>query len=208
MPKQTFFNLPDDKRQRITNVAIDEFAQYHFIDTSINRIIEKASISRGSFYQYFDDLEDLYRYIFQLTGEIKQTYMKQIVVNAEEVDFFTKIRGLYQAGLQFAVDHPKFASIGNHLFKGDKAFKTKILGEWEEYTKQYFIQLLKEGQENGTVRKDIDLPVTAFLLYQMSISLTDHYLMDSDWFDNIHRHVKAADEILKIMEHGIKLDKN
>ncbi|MCD8510960.1 MAG: TetR/AcrR family transcriptional regulator [Bacillus sp. (in: Bacteria)] len=208
MPKQTFFNLPEDKRQRITNVAIDEFAQYHFNDVSINRIIEIANISRGSFYQYFDDLEDLYRYIFQLTGEIKQTYMNQFLSTTAEVDFFTKIRGLYQAGLQFAIDHPKFARIGNHLFKGDKAFKTKVLGEWEEYTKQYFIQLLKEGQENGTVRKDIDLQVTAFLLYQMSISLTDHYLMDSDWFENIQRHVKAADEILKIMEHGIKPNKS
>ena len=63
MPKQTFFNLPDDKRQRILDVVIDEFADNDYANVSISRIVARAGIAKGSFYQYFEDKEDLSGYL-------------------------------------------------------------------------------------------------------------------------------------------------
>ena len=68
MPTDTFFNLSDEKKRRILEAAIDEFAEYRFSDASINRIVKNADISRGSFYQYFLDKEDLYLFIMQVIG--------------------------------------------------------------------------------------------------------------------------------------------
>ena len=53
MPKDTFFNLPEDKRALICKVALEEFGEYTFDQASINRIVAKAGIAKGSFYQYF-----------------------------------------------------------------------------------------------------------------------------------------------------------
>lgn len=62
MPKQTFFNLSEEKKERLLNAAYQEFSQYSFSESSINRIIKLAQIPRGSFYQYFEDKQDLYLY--------------------------------------------------------------------------------------------------------------------------------------------------
>lgn len=59
MIKNTFYNLPDEKRERIISAVMKEFAQSENGKVSINRIIADADISRGSFYQYFDDKIDL-----------------------------------------------------------------------------------------------------------------------------------------------------
>lgn len=59
MIKQTFYNLPEEKRQRITDAIFNEFANSAGEKVSINNIIKNANISRGSFYQYFDDKVDL-----------------------------------------------------------------------------------------------------------------------------------------------------
>ena len=59
MIKKTFYNLPDDKRQRIIDAIMMEFSSSTSEKVSINRIIKNANISRGSFYQYFDDKVDL-----------------------------------------------------------------------------------------------------------------------------------------------------
>lgn len=59
MIKNTFYNLPDEKRERIISAVMKEFAQSENGNVSINRIIADADISRGSFYQYFDDKIDL-----------------------------------------------------------------------------------------------------------------------------------------------------
>lgn len=63
MPTQTFFRLPEEKRNRLIGAAWEEFSAVRFSDASINRIIRGAGIPRGSFYQYFEDKEDLFFYL-------------------------------------------------------------------------------------------------------------------------------------------------
>ncbi len=63
MPKETFYRLPDEKRERIMAAAEREFLENSFEAASINRIIKEAAIPRGSFYQYFEDKKDIFLYI-------------------------------------------------------------------------------------------------------------------------------------------------
>lgn len=65
MPKETFFHLPQEKQQRIMKAAKKEFSRAPLVEASIAKIIKDAEIPRGSFYQYFEDKEDIYYYYFQ-----------------------------------------------------------------------------------------------------------------------------------------------
>ena len=47
MPKETFLNLPDQKRQMIEDAAIDEFAAWGYDNASITRIVEACQIAKG-----------------------------------------------------------------------------------------------------------------------------------------------------------------
>jgi AcrR family transcriptional regulator len=71
MPKQTFFNLPEEKRQTIIDVAIEEFAENGFEAASINRIVANSGISKGSFYQYFEDKLDLFMHLVDILAQEK-----------------------------------------------------------------------------------------------------------------------------------------
>jgi hypothetical protein len=55
---QTFSNLPEEKRQRILRIAIDEFADNDYDSASVSRIVARAGIAKGSFYQCFVDKDD------------------------------------------------------------------------------------------------------------------------------------------------------
>ncbi len=59
MPTQTFLNLNYEKQEKILFVAIEEFANNTFNEASMNRIVKKAKIPKGSLYQYFKDKKDL-----------------------------------------------------------------------------------------------------------------------------------------------------
>ena len=63
MPKQTYFNLVQDKKERIFTAGVLEFSYHEFNDASVNTIVRMANISKGSFYQYFEDKSDFYWYI-------------------------------------------------------------------------------------------------------------------------------------------------
>lgn len=63
MSTETFLRLPEEKRNRFLDAAWEEFTRVRYADVSINQIIAKAHIPRGSFYQYFRDKEDLFGYL-------------------------------------------------------------------------------------------------------------------------------------------------
>ncbi|QOR36243.1 TetR/AcrR family transcriptional regulator [Clostridium sp. 'deep sea'] len=63
MPKQTFFNLPYFKRNLIINNTYDLFINNDYKDITIRAIAKNANISIGSFYQYFEDKDDMYLYL-------------------------------------------------------------------------------------------------------------------------------------------------
>lgn len=80
MIKKTFYNLPQEKKDRILQAVREEFKLVPREKVSINRIVARACISRGSFYQYFDDkvdlvvliTEDLFEYVIMQARELLQ----------------------------------------------------------------------------------------------------------------------------------------
>ncbi|MGM9903231.1 TetR family transcriptional regulator [Enterococcus sp. 10A9_DIV0425] len=82
MPTQTFFHLPEEKQQRLLQAAKVEFSRVPLKDASIANIVKLSGISRGSFYQYFEDKEDLYFYYFEMVRQNSTRNMIQIMKEA------------------------------------------------------------------------------------------------------------------------------
>jgi AcrR family transcriptional regulator len=82
MPKPTFLNLPDDKRERITELALDEFSTHPYRQASLSRIVARAGIAKGSMYQYFENKLDLYRWL--VTDELERRRLEWLQTNAVE----------------------------------------------------------------------------------------------------------------------------
>lgn len=64
MVKQTFHNLPDEKKERVSRALLKEFSKHPLDEAQVARIVKDADIARGAFYKYFDDLADAYKYIY------------------------------------------------------------------------------------------------------------------------------------------------
>jgi AcrR family transcriptional regulator len=60
MARPRFRNLDRETTHRILETAAEEFAARGFEGTSLNQLIGRLGISKGSFYYYFDDKADLF----------------------------------------------------------------------------------------------------------------------------------------------------
>lgn len=83
MPTETFFNLPKEKQKRILDAAAQEFSRVGLSEASIAKVIKEAAISRGSFYQYFTDKEDLYYFYFRTLRSDNHRYLIQAIAERE-----------------------------------------------------------------------------------------------------------------------------
>ena len=95
MPKETFYHLKEEKKQKIIQAIENEFCRVPFAEASINRIIEEAKIPRGSFYQYFEDKEDAITLLMKRQVEQEKREFDKIVATSS--DMFDLILRLYDA---------------------------------------------------------------------------------------------------------------
>lgn len=201
MPKDTFFNLPKEKRERIVEAAIDEFAIHPYHQARVTTIAEEAGIAKGSFYQYFEDKKDLFKYLMEQTVEKKMSYINRDIVEGKvKYSFFQLLREVYLSGIRFAKDNPRLVPIGIMLIS-DKELYREIYGEHEDKSADFFRQLLEYGKEQGAVNPEIDSSFVAKMLTGMSIALTDYIVADGKFdFDDM----EIIDKMLYFVENGIK----
>lgn len=165
MPKQTFHNLPDAKRQRILDAAIAEFSTVAFEAASLNRIVKGAGIAKGSFYQYFDDLFDLFRWlVIEFLAREKMAFI-QSLGPPQGGDLFDQIAWAIVGGMRWALAQPTHAACGRQLWSHTNFGPlAKLQAELHGIGHSQMRHILADGQKQGLVRMDVDLDVAAAMM--------------------------------------------
>lgn len=174
MPKETFFNLPSEKREKITELALDEFALHDYRTASLSRIVEKAGIAKGSMYQYFDDKKELYLYLIKLAAETKfKSIDRQI--NGSVSNFFERYKMTTFYGARFDFSQPRYANILYHAtYEPTDPEVIDISEELKETSFQYIEGIVEEGIRQGQLREDISKDFLVFALYHLTVDLRDY----------------------------------
>lgn len=109
MPTDTFFHLPKEKQERIIEAARKEFSRVALNEASIANIVKEAGIPRGSFYQYFENKEDVYFYCFHRMHQMGFEELFKIL-NQVQGDLFQGFRQFFAIALPmiFSSDHAQF----------------------------------------------------------------------------------------------------
>lgn len=88
MPKEHFFKIKLSKREKIMLAARAEFSSKPYEEVSINDIVERSGISRGSFYLYFEDKWDIYSHLLKCTFDNIRGRMIESIARGNNI-FFT-----------------------------------------------------------------------------------------------------------------------
>ena len=210
MPKDTFKNLSEEKRNLIEDVALNEFAEHGFDNASINRIVEKADIAKGSFYQYFEDKGDLYKHILTRIGEEKLAYITPALQNPADLNFFSLLEEIYRSGLAFAKDHPKKGRVAFEIYKNqtNPLFK-EIYQEAMTKGKLFYDSLLDQAISKGSVDPQIDKGFIIHMLIHLQVASFDYYfdsigpgdIESGVWVDDVMPTVAL---MIKFIKKGIQ----
>lgn len=193
MPKETFKNLPEKKQRLILETIKREFEEHSIMDASVKDIVTALGISRGSFYTYFENLEESYFTILELeTIETHELFLKTF--RQEKGDLF---KTLDQYGKELAQE----------LFKKDKYalyrnrflyWTTELDALWKKYYQDHQNEKRVEveaelRQNNDTKMKEVmnyvraivhELIKRAFLEKWDSEAFLAHYENQMSWMKN------------------------
>ncbi len=157
MPKETFVNLKEEKQQRILNAALHEIAENGYDRASVTRIVKEAGIATGSFYQYFEDMDDLFIYIALEAGRMKARYMQQALNESKARNLESVIRAMYLGGMRFGLEHEEYYKSAESLLRmKDSELYSKMLAHAEKSDLAVWLfQIVNEAIANGELNKNI-----------------------------------------------------
>jgi AcrR family transcriptional regulator len=204
MPKDTFFNLAKDKQERIMKAIIFEMGNHTYEHININAIIKDAQIPRGSFYQYFEDKDDMYNYFYRYIGEKKFAYWGPLLNFEIDMPFMERFYQIYMKGIEFMLEYPDLVKAGKKIITSDYLTQNEKFKESMQIAINLYAKYIALDQEKNRIRKDIDPNFLATILLEMLNRMTlEDYIQDKISPESIEKHVKM---LISLLEKGIKAD--
>lgn len=206
MPTPLFLGLNIEKQQNIFMAGISEFADYGYENSSTNRIVKKAGISKGSLFKYFPTKEDFYFYVLdEITKELICSLEEK--VNTLSTDLFQRIIEYSVLEFSWYILHPEKSKMIIRAFtKNDTDIYRKTVlkyGNREQDIYYWFIQDIDIVQFRWDRQKTIDM-IKWFLK-----GFNDDFLVKiqkqaySD-FETIEKeYVRNLSEYIEILKTGI-----
>ena len=210
MPKQTFLNLPDEKRQVITDAAIEEFADYGLENASTNRIVANSGISKGSFYQYFEDKQDVFMYLLTVLEQEKLEFFKGKHPPSTNMDTFGYFRWMIKTGMEFNSSHPLLTQAISRVMFGEGMYYGNTFADVRERTAQGLRAMIGQAIANGEVDPSVDVDLAVMIMETWSNAISTYVLNEGMKQKDIMKWVRSPqvqeriDKMLYVMEYGLR----
>jgi AcrR family transcriptional regulator len=180
MVRDRFDNLDPDKQQRLYEAAADEFSDHGFEGASLNRIIDRAGMSKGSLYYYFNDKSDLFATVVErATAMLVKLVGGFTLEELTAESFWPAIEGSVRRTMDYMQRNEWFVRLGRSFYRmrgsgGRKATKRVFdwIGSWTE-------RVLARGQALGVIRTDV--PIAYLVEMALAVGETGDRWLFTRW---------------------------
>lgn len=208
MLKRKLESLSDDKRKRIIDVCIEEFALNGYDKASTNVIVKKAGISKGLLFHYFSSKRNLYLYVVDYAVERLTDMMFSMDTNLPKDIFerfvywgIIKLKVAYAEPLMFKLVFTAFTNVPDEV-------KSQIESKRKELYELSRKRLLKDI-DFSKFRKDINHTKAVECITLLMDGLYNKYLNElrsytpDKAFEKMNEIVKDYMEYVEMLKRGI-----
>lgn len=195
LPSETFLHLREDKKKKLLDSSMEEFSKHLLEDVSINQIIKNAGISRGSFYTYFTDKEDLYIYLINL---YKDEFYAAIFKHLEKSkgDFIEAWKNVFADILEYCV-HAEHASFFKNIFlnlrfSSEKKLQIKPPKEEREKWKKEVLTRIDKNLYRIQSEEDL-LDAFSFVMMMTNMSIVYTFMNQEKEMDEKKKYENRLD---------------
>lgn len=213
--KEAFERASDERKEKILEVGINEFASKGYEKANINIIAKKAGISIGLMYKYFSTKEDLFITCIQRGMSILDDAVDEILKSDDKL--LTKAEKLIRTTCQLSQKDANYVKLYNEITSERNSEKAmKFAKAIEGKTSKKYVKCITDALANGDVRQDMDPRLFAFFLDNLLTSL--QFSFTCDYYRNrleIYTGVDVAElsedqivkQLLKFIESAFTFEK-
>jgi AcrR family transcriptional regulator len=209
MPKETFFNLKPEKRERILRSAVAAFNEHGFTEANIGAIAQSAGVAKGSMYQYFEDKRELFIYCVTWSLEYLMEKIKTRM-GSGEYDLFEYYSTDISLGIELVKEERDLAFFAQDVFLGKfKTMPEDSIKEMQRVSDDYILEMIKVGQEKGNLRRDIDENLLKLFLSGVVLKIKEYVLKEAEAFgfditdERMMGYKAVVEDMIDMLKNGI-----
>lgn len=171
---RTFRRLDPDRQQSIITAILDEAGETGPKDMNIKRVAERAGVSTGSLYQYFNNRDNLLAFAAELATrstvqlfEFYRPYMTQASLK--------EILPMYiSEGVNWTEEQIGFARFfAAAAYHGDPKYGVTVVRPIAAVMRAMVTDMLQSAIERQEARDNIDVDAVSRILHTLSIAIGD-----------------------------------
>lgn len=161
---QRFEQLDEEKKKRIINAALKEFATNGFNKASTNIIVKEAGISKGLIFHYFESKVNLYVYLFDYCSQLISKELDG-TVDFENGDILERIQDIIAKKMYLIQKYPNiFEFIKNSYCDSSIPIKEMALKKQERASKDVQLNFLT-NIDYAYFKEGLDMEKTIVTIY-------------------------------------------
>ncbi len=195
-----------EKEKQIRRNDILEAAEHVFFAKGYNQatmddVAKAAEFSKRTVYVYFNSKEQIYFEIMIRGYRLMIGLLKQKIQNAGAVTAIESLRQMGDVFYSFSRQHPEYFKAIIEYETAEIDFESGVTDEardecyalGEEMT-EYLVGLLRQGMDEGGIRKDLDVVKTALVLWSCVIGVLNTAHKKEKYIR--HMHSTTPDELV------------
>ncbi len=185
----SFFNLPDEKRNAIINAGFRVFSKHGYKKSPMNEIAAEAGISKSLLFYYFRNKKELYLYLAKYSAEINEQEMKRQGCYEKGNMFDILISGLYvKIGLMRRFPELALFELNGYFEKDPEIRKEvfELVSRYSNFETQSRVMMIDpaqfaEGLDLEMMYKVIYLSAEGYLWEKLNSGSIDPDEMERDY---------------------------
>ncbi|MFZ5353676.1 MAG: TetR/AcrR family transcriptional regulator [Bacillota bacterium] len=208
MPKETFFNLSEEKQEKVMRAAVHEFLTHGFEKGNIGDIAKNAGVAKGSMYQYFENKKELFLYcITWATKLMIQKYSHNLRQSQQHFNVFEYMYQNYkEVWIQLREEREVVVFLQDVFLGKYASIKDESMSFMMKAMDEQILKMIREGKENGVIRRDIDDNMLSLFMTGVSVKFKEYLMnkarakgddiIDED-FSIFEKEIRAISELMR-----------
>ena len=175
---RTFRRLDPDRQQAVLAAILEEAIEKGPTEINVTQIAERADVSVGSLYQYFDNRAGLLAFVTELVTRLAVDFFNAVIPYLESLPLREALMAYFQGNLEWSQTQPAFVQFYTRAaYQGDPQLSDNVVRPVATVMRQSVYAVLARAEQHGELRPGLDLEATARVVYALLLAVVDPILL-------------------------------
>jgi AcrR family transcriptional regulator len=195
------------RRKSILQAARELFYLNGYQASTIDKIAERAELSKGTIYSYFDSKDELY--VSAIIDAFIELENALVVTASQGMPVEEKLKALFSTFVDHCLVHKEHLRLGLYFYTNTarKTIPRHLLDEIDDHTWKALdicIKVVQEGKDQGVLQEDVNPTELSIICWRSAVGLLEMAMVEDDNEEDEKMYRNLLDQAITLLIRAVK----